>query len=139
MQARREGLRAGGCTQCLIAIVQRSIAAGTPLRWMRLRPMAVARQVWLLVEDTFEGFIADEALSRGASIAYYTLFSLAPVLLVVIAVAGLSFGREAAQGAIVQQLRLLMGAKTAEALQAMIESAARPREGVWASIIGIVV
>jgi membrane protein len=101
--------------------------------------MAIARQVWLLLEDTFEGFIADDALSRGASIAYYTLFSLAPVLLVVVAVAGLTFGREAAQGAIVQQLGLLMGTKTAEALQAMIESAARPREGLWASVIGVVV
>ena len=101
--------------------------------------MAIARHVWLLLEDTFEGFITDEALSRGASIAYYTLFSLAPVLLVVIAVAGLTFGHEAAQGAIVQQLGLLMGPKTAEALQSMIESAALPREGIWASIVGVVV
>jgi len=101
--------------------------------------MVMARNVWLLLKDTFEAFIADDALSRGASIAYYTLFSLAPVLLVVIAVAGLSFGPEAAQGAVVQQLGLLMGPKTAEALQAMIESAARPREGLWATIVGIVV
>jgi membrane protein len=101
--------------------------------------MAFARHAWLLIKDTVEGFVADDALSRGASIAYYTLFSLAPVLLVVIAIAGLAFGREAAQGAIVQQLGLMMGAKTAEALQSMVESAARPREGTWASIIGIVV
>src|SRR5512140_846159 len=92
--------------------------------------------VWLLLTDTVEGFIADEALSRGASIAYYTLFSLAPVLLVVIAIAGLAFGHEAAQGAVVQQLGVLMGGKTAQALQEMIESAARPREGRWASIVG---
>lgn len=94
---------------------------------------------WLLLKDTVEGFIADEALSRGASIAYYTLFSLAPVLLVVIAIAGLAFGHEAAQGAVVQQLGVLMGGKTAQALQEMIESAARPREGRWASIVGLVV
>jgi membrane protein len=101
--------------------------------------MVFVRQAWLLVSDTVEGFIADDALSRGASIAYYTLFSLAPVLLVVIAVAGLAFGQDAAEGAIVRQLGLLMGSKTAEALQAMIESAARPREGIWATVIGIVV
>ena len=101
--------------------------------------MAFARHVWLLVKDTVEGFVADEALSRGASIAYYTLFSLAPVLLVVIAIAGLAFGREAAQGAIVRQLGLMMGPSTAEALQSMVESAALPREGIWASVIGIVV
>jgi membrane protein len=101
--------------------------------------MAIVRNIKRLLRDTIEGFIADDALSYGASIAYYTLFSLAPVLLVVIAIAGLVFGREAAQGAIVQQLGLLMGSKTAEALQSMVESAARPREGIWASIIGLIV
>ena len=95
--------------------------------------------MWALLKSTAEGFIADDAWSRGASIAYYTLFALAPVLLVVIAVAGSVFGLEAAQGAIVAQLSGLMGRKTAEALQAMIESASRPREGLWATLIGLVV
>ena len=94
---------------------------------------------WLLVKDTVTGFIDDDALSRGASIAYYTLFSIAPVLLVVVAVAGLAFGRDAAEGAIVDQLSILMGHKTAEALQAMIESAAQPGEGTVATIVGLVV
>ncbi|CAN5148041.1 YihY/virulence factor BrkB family protein [soil metagenome] len=94
---------------------------------------------WLLVKDTLTGFIEDEGLSRGASIAYYTLFSIAPVLLVVVAIAGLAFGREAAEGAIVDQLSVLMGHKTAEALQGMIESAAKPGEGAVATIIGVIV
>jgi len=94
---------------------------------------------WLLVKDTVTGFIDDEGLSRGASIAYYTLFSIAPVLLVVVAIAGLAFGREAAEGAIVDQLSVLMGHKTAEALQGMIESAAKPGEGTVATVIGLVV
>jgi membrane protein len=94
---------------------------------------------WLLLKDTVTGFIDDEALSRGASIAYYTLFSIAPVLLVVVAIAGLAFGREAAEGAIVDQLSVMMGHQTAEALQGMIESAAKPREGTLATIVGIVV
>jgi membrane protein len=95
--------------------------------------------MWSLLKVTVLGFIADDAWSRGASIAYYTLFSLAPVLLVVVAVAGSVFGLEAAQGAIVAQLSGLMGRKTAEALQAMIESASQPREGLWATLIGLVV
>ena len=95
--------------------------------------------MWALLKATVEGFIADDALSRGASIAYYTLFALAPVLLVVIAVAGSVFGHEAAEGAIVAQLSGLMGRKTAEALQAMIESANQPREGLWATLIGVAV
>ncbi len=94
---------------------------------------------WLLLRDTVEGFIEDDGLSRGASIAYFTLFSIAPVLLVVVAIAGLVFGRDAAEGAIVAQLSGLMGRQTAEALQAMIESAAQPREGLLATITGIVV
>jgi membrane protein len=95
--------------------------------------------MWALLKATVEGFIADDALSRGASIAYYTLFALAPVLLIVIAIAGSVFGLEAAQGAIVAQLSGLMGTKTADALQAMIASASKPREGLWASLIGLVV
>ncbi len=101
--------------------------------------MNVLSAAWLLLKDTVTGFIDDEALSRGASIAYYTLFSIAPVLLVVIAIAGLVFGREAAEGAIVDQLSVMMGHRTAEALQGMIESAAQPREGTLATVVGIVV
>jgi len=101
--------------------------------------MNVLSPAWLLLKDTVTGFIDDEALSRGASIAYYTLFSIAPVLLVVVAIAGLAFGREAAEGAIVDQLSVMMGHQTAEALQGMIESAAKPREGTLATIIGVVV
>jgi uncharacterized BrkB/YihY/UPF0761 family membrane protein len=54
------------------------------------------RQSWLIIKDTGYGFIADEALSRGAAIAFYTATSLAPVLLIVIAIAGLVFGHDAA-------------------------------------------
>ena len=95
-------------------------------------------KVWLLLRLTGEGFIEDDAWSRGASIAYFTLFSVAPTLLVVIAVAGLTFGQEAAQGAIVSQLSGLMGRETAEALQAMISSASDSMSGTWATVIGVV-
>ena len=59
--------------------------------------------MWQLLKDTLSGFIEDEALSRGAAIAFYTVTSLAPVLLIVVAIAGLVFGQEAAQGAILNQ------------------------------------
>src|SRR3954471_14396591 len=101
-----------------------------------MRPLSAA---WRLLRDTLSGFIEDEALSWGASIAYYTLFSIAPVLLVVVAIAGLAFGREAAEGAIVDQFGGLMGRQTAEALEGMIESAGKPRQGRWATIVGIIV
>lgn len=100
------------------------------------RGMTLPAAVWLLARETVEGFIDDNALSRGASIAYYTLFSISPVLLVIVAIAGLGFGNAAAEGAIVDQLGVLMGRQTAVALQAMIESAAEPHEGILATLIG---
>jgi uncharacterized BrkB/YihY/UPF0761 family membrane protein len=89
----------------------------------------------LLLRLTGEGFVADDAWSRGASIAYFTLFSVAPALLVVIAVAGLEFGRDAAEGAIVNQLSGLMGRETAEVIQAMIRSASNSMNGTLATVI----
>jgi membrane protein len=93
--------------------------------------------LWRLLRATAEGYIEDDAFSRGASIAYFTLFSLAPVLLVVIAVAGMVFGREAAQGAVVGQLSGLMGRDTAVALEAMIRSASESLSGTLATILGL--
>jgi len=52
----------------------------------------------LLIKQTASGFLADEALTRGAAIAYHTIFSIAPLLIIVIAIAGLAFGRDAAEG-----------------------------------------
>lgn len=74
----------------------------------------MATGAWELAKDTVKGFVADEALSHGASIAYYTLFAVAPVLLIIIAIAGLVFGRDAAEAAIVAQLSGLMGDSTAK-------------------------
>jgi membrane protein len=60
-------------------------------------------KMWGLVRDVANGFLAHEALTRGAAIAYYAIFSIAPLLIIVIAIAGLAFGHDAAQGAIVDQ------------------------------------
>lgn len=84
------------------------------------------------------GFIGDEALTRGASIAFYTVTSIAPVLLIVVAIAGFVFGRDAAAGAIVEQFSDLMGRDSAKVLQTALNSASTPAHGVVASIIGIV-
>ena len=93
--------------------------------------MTFAASAWALVKDTVSGFIDDNALSRGAAIAYYTLFSIAPVLLIIVAIAGLVFGRDAAQGAIVGQLSGLMGEQAAKALEEMIKSADNRDAGIW--------
>lgn len=102
-----------------------------------MTPTRGAAAAWRLAKDTIDAFIADELLSRGAAIAYYTIFSIAPVLIIVIAVAGLTFGHEAAQGALVAQLSDLMGARSADVLQAMIESASNRKAGIWATALGL--
>jgi membrane protein len=93
---------------------------------------------WKMFKDTILSFIDDEALSRGAAIAFYTVTSIAPVLLIVVAIAGLAFGRDAAQNAITEQLSGLMGQQTAEVLQSAVVSAAGKSSGILATIIGIV-
>ncbi|HUE19580.1 MAG TPA: YihY/virulence factor BrkB family protein [Stellaceae bacterium] len=92
---------------------------------------------WLLIKETGRHFMEDEALSRGAAIAYYTVFSIAPVLVIAIAMAGLAFGEQAAEGAIVDQLSDLIGIQGAQGLQAMIASASNPGSGILATVVGI--
>ena len=94
-------------------------------------------ETWKLLKDTVLSFIEDEALSRGAAIAFYTVTSLAPVLLIVIAIAGLAFGRDAAQNAIIGQLSGLMGPQAAEVLQSAVASASGASSGIIATIVGI--
>lgn len=93
---------------------------------------------WMLLKETINDYIEDNALSRGAAIAYYTVLSMGPVLMICIAIAGLVFGQEAAQGAMVGQLRGMMGDQAAELIQTTIKSAANPTSGIVATIIGIV-
>jgi len=83
-------------------------------------------------------FIDDEALSRGAAIAFYTVTSIAPVLLIVIAIAGLVLGRNAAQNALTGRLTGLVGQQTADVLQTAIASASSKSSGTIATIIDVI-
>jgi membrane protein len=78
----------------------------------------------------------DDAIRLGASLAYYTLFALAPILLVATAVAGIVFGAEAARGQIVGQLDQLVGPDGARAVQSLLEGASHRRAGMLASVLG---
>jgi membrane protein len=92
---------------------------------------------WKLLKTSVLGFIEDDALSRGAAIAFYAVTSIAPILLIVVAIAGMAFGREAAQNAIIDQLSGLMGKQAAEVLQSALKSAADTTAGTWATLIGV--
>jgi membrane protein len=92
-----------------------------------------------LAKEAASSWVDDYAPSMGAALAYYTMFSVAPLLLIVISVAGLVFGRDAATGEIFNQLRGLMGEQGAEAIQSLLQSVNKPTEGIVATVIGTVV
>ncbi len=100
-------------------------------------PAVVARSPLALLRETVSSWSNDYAPSMGAAIAYYTLFSIAPLLLIVISIAGMVFGREAAQGEIVAQLRGLMGADGAHAIEGLLVSAAKPDSGTVAKFLSV--
>ena len=93
-------------------------------------------KIWQALKASGLGFFNDACLSRGAAIAYYTVFSLAPVLLIVVAIAGLVFGDDAARGAIRAQISGLMGVASADAIQGMIQNASNKNSGIIATVIG---
>src|SRR5262245_4933640 len=94
---------------------------------------------WDLIKTTTSEWSADEAPRMGAALAYYTMLSVAPLLVVVAAVGGLVYGQEAARGELVQQLEGLVGRQGAEVLQTMLANAYHPTGGVIVSVIGVVV
>ena len=78
----------------------------------------------------------DDALRLGASLAYYTLFAIAPILLVATAVGGMVFGAEAVRGEIVGQLDHLVGGEGARAVRSLLEGASQRRTGIVATVVG---
>src|ERR1700745_1439839 len=93
---------------------------------------------WKMLKDTVLALINDEALTRGAAIAFYTVTSIGPVLLIVVGIAGLDFAQEAAQNALTAQLSGIMGQQTAEVLQTAVASASSTFSGIVATLIGII-
>lgn len=95
------------------------------------------RDVPALVKVTFSSWVADYAPSMGAALAYYTMFSIAPLLLIVIALAGLVFGADAVRGEIVGQLAGMMGKPGAAAIEGLLKSVSKPSDSILATLIGV--
>ena len=89
--------------------------------------------LWSMAKESVTAWIDDFAPSMGAAIAYYTVFSIAPLIIIVIAIAGFFFGADAASGDLFAQLGGLLGDEGAKAIQAMVESASDTGEGIIAS------
>jgi membrane protein len=96
------------------------------------------KAVFNVLKDTFMEWNADKAPRLAAALAYYALFALAPLLIIVIAIAGLWFGQDAESGQIFNQIQGVVGPDAAKAIQDMVANANRPAAGVIATIIGIV-
>ena len=93
------------------------------------------KALWMLIKDNFVQWFDDNPLQLAAALAYYTLFSMAPLLLIAIAVAGLVFGRDASQLQIIGVIEDFIGVRGAQAIQAIIESAAQGPTQVFSPLL----
>jgi membrane protein len=98
----------------------------------------VLLNAWRLTYESVNEWMSDRASRKGAALAFYTVFSLAPILILSIAIAGIFFGEEAARGEIFDQVRGLLGNDAAAAIQSMIQNADKPGAGLIATLIGVV-
>jgi membrane protein len=96
------------------------------------------KKFWGVIKAAFASWLDDYAPSMGAALAYYTMFSIAPLLLIVISVAGLVFGEEAARGEIFGEMQGLMGKEGALAVQGLLESVSQPAESAAATVLGVI-
>jgi len=99
--------------------------------------MISPKELWSLVKQSVNAWLEDRAASMGAALAYYTAFSIAPLLIIAIAVAGLVFGRDAAQAAVVGQLQGLLGEAGGNAIAEILKSTADFGSDILAIIIGV--
>jgi membrane protein len=95
------------------------------------------RTILALLKETVFAWYADRGPRLGAALAFYTLFSLAPLLIIIMAIAALAFGEEVAHAQVVQQIEGLIGMEGAKAIQSMIENASKPSSGITATFIGL--
>jgi membrane protein len=98
-----------------------------------------ARAAWELTKETFSEWLDDKASRLAAALAYYTLFSLAPLLIIAIGIAGLVFGEDAARGQVMVQLAGLIGEKGAAFLQELLAASRGKSHGIAATVIGLAV
>jgi membrane protein len=100
---------------------------------MKLNPKAI----WNFIVEVIEKWISDKAAKLGASLSFYTIFSLAPLLIIAIALAGLIFGENAARGEIVGQIKGLVGKEGAEVVQTALKNSSNQETGIISLIISM--
>jgi len=98
---------------------------------------AAIGRYWSLLRETATQWSAHKSPTHGAALAYYSVFSLGPLLVIAIAIAGWAFGDDAARGGVTEQLKDLLGPAGAQAVAAMLAAASAPRKGLIAGLVGI--
>src|SRR5579871_6424032 len=104
----------------------------------RRRPEMQVRGIWDALKAVGTGYLEDRVPRLGAALAFYTILSSAPLLVIALAIAGLAFGREAVQGELEKQISALVGTEGGEAIQTMIAYAAAQESGVAGAVTGVV-
>jgi membrane protein len=94
--------------------------------------------MWTLVKETFVKWYADNPGQRGAAMAFYAIFAIAPLLIIAVAIAGAVFGIHATENQVVDAMQDIVGPEIAMALQATVKSASRSQSGGFSAIIGVV-
>ena len=97
-----------------------------------------AKSFWQLLKETGSEWMTDKAPRLGAALAYYTVFSLAPLLVIIIGIAGLVLGHDAAGQHLIDQVQNLVGEQGGKAIRTMVENASKPQTGVVGSVLGII-
>jgi uncharacterized BrkB/YihY/UPF0761 family membrane protein len=109
----------------------------SPRREMPARPLTRPTAWWSLIRDTASSWMTHKAARLGAALAYYSIFSLGPLVVIATVVAGLAFGQEAVRGEVSAQLTSLLGDQGAKGVDNMLADAGRPREGIFAIVLGM--
>jgi membrane protein len=97
------------------------------------------KEAWAVLKQTGQEWVEDNAARLGAALAFYSVLSLAPLLVIVIAIAAAVFGEEAARGEVVAQIEGMVGREGAQAIQDMIAHAQKPAAGTVATVLGVAV
>ncbi len=92
--------------------------------------------LWALVRSAAESWLDHDATRLAAAVAFYSILSLAPLLMLAVSIAGLVFGEEAARGELVGQMKGMVGEEGAEVIQTTLAKAKKPEEGILATVIG---
>src|SRR5450755_3407779 len=104
---------------------------------MRLKN--IGHQSWYLIKESFNSFIDDNAIKLSASLSYYTIFSLPPLLIIVISVCGVFFGEKAVRGEVFGRINGLVGNETALQIQEAIKNVKLSDSSVFATVMGIII